>query len=131
MTKSLRWGVGSLMALAGLVAVTSFVGCSDDEPGPGPVDTDTGTPDTGTDTGTDSGAPIDTGSDAAETETTIFVADRAVTLLHASPDLGAKLFCLGRFLPTRLPQTASHRPPLVRSASLTQLRPRIQRSSQP
>ncbi len=97
MTKSLRWGVGSLMALAGLVAVTSFVGCSDDEPGPGPVDTDTGTPDTGTDTGTDSGAPIDTGSDAAETETTIFVADRAVTLLHASPDLGAKLFCLGAF----------------------------------
>lgn len=34
MTKSLRWGVGSLMALAGLVAVTSFVGLQRRRAGP-------------------------------------------------------------------------------------------------
>lgn len=107
MTKSLRWGVGSLMALAGLVAVTSFVGCSDDEPGPGPVDTDTGTvAETSTDTGSDTGT-TDTGSpgDADASETPPFVADRAVTILHASPDYGAKLFCLGAFLTTSEPAT--------------------------
>lgn len=99
MTKSLRWGVGSLMALAGLVAVTSFVGCSDDEPGPGPVDTDTGTAETSTDTGTDTGTPpVDSATDSGgDTDAAVPPPDRAVTIVHASPDYGAKFFCLGAF----------------------------------
>lgn len=98
MTKSLRWGVGSLVALAGLVAVTSFVGCGDDDPGNPPVETDTGT-DTGTatETGTDSGS-TDTGTPGdADAGDTFVPPDRAVTILHAAPDYGSKFFCLGAF----------------------------------
>lgn len=99
MTKSLRWGIASVLTLAGL-AMVSVVGCSDDTTGTPPPE-DTGTPDTGSaDTGSDTGSPTDSGTDSptdTPTDTPPFVPDRAVSIVHASPDYGAKLFCLGAF----------------------------------
>lgn len=99
MTKSLRWGIASVLTLAGL-AMVSVVGCSDDTTGTPPPE-DTGTPDTGSaDTGSDTGSPTDSATDSptdTPTDTPPFVADRAVSIVHASPDFGAKLFCLGAF----------------------------------
>ncbi len=100
MTKSMRWSVGSMLVLGGLAAL-SFVGCSDDAASNPPVDTDTGVADTGS---TDTGTPPDTATpdvttDVGDTsDAPPFVADRAVTLIHASPDFGSKFICLGAFL---------------------------------
>lgn len=106
MTKATRWGVSALMILGG-VALGGFAGCSDDDPQPGPVvDTDTGVLDTGTtdtgttDTGTPDTTPTDTGTDG---DTAAPAADRAVSLVFASPDLGEKLLCLGAFAGTADP----------------------------
>jgi hypothetical protein len=104
MTKAMRLGVSALLILGG-VGLGSFIGCSsDDEPAPvadtgteEDTATDTGTADTGSDdtaTG-DTGSPTDGGSDTAETGPK--PADRKVTLLFGSPDLGGKFACFGAF----------------------------------
>jgi hypothetical protein len=85
------------MVIGGL-ALGAFAGCSDDDPvAPPPVDEDTGTLDTGS---TDTARP-DVASETATdtgTDTGPFKADRAATLVFASPDLGGKLVCLAAFL---------------------------------
>jgi len=96
MTKATRWGVSALMVIGGL-ALGAFAGCSDDDPTPAPIqDEDSGQPaDTmKPDTGTlpDTNMPVDAPPDAP------FVADRAVTLAFASPDLAPRWMCMGAFL---------------------------------
>ncbi|MGZ3422094.1 MAG: hypothetical protein ACXVEF_37015 [Polyangiales bacterium] len=104
MTKAMRWGVSALLILGG-VGFGSFVGCSSDD-NPAPAETDTGT---GEDTAvtTDTSTPEDTGTmeeTAADTgptdtggETGPKPADRSVSLLFGSPDLGSKFACFGAF----------------------------------
>lgn len=103
MTKAIRWGLSALMTV-GCIGLGSVAGCSDDEP-VAVTDPDTGTPPT--DTGSDTGTPLmDTGT-AAETSTDTgsgdgeagppVPANRAVTVVFASPDLGGKYICAGAF----------------------------------
>jgi hypothetical protein len=101
MTKAMRWGFSAVFAM-GCVGLGTVAGCSEDEDVAPPVDTDTGTPaDTGTaDTGTptDTGTPpTDSGGGDTPTDAPPFAADRAATVVFASPDLGRKFLCAGAF----------------------------------
>lgn len=97
MTNSMRWGLTSLTALGLLVGGMAFNGCSSSSDAPVPAE------DTGTDTGTADSfvPPVDTGTDTADTnvpdtfDAPPAVPDRKITIVHASPDAGAQLFCFG------------------------------------
>lgn len=101
MTKAMRWGFSALLSI-GCVGLGTVVGCSEDDPVT-PVDNDTGTPDldTGTlDTGMpdpDTGTPMEGGMDADAADAPPFVADRAVTVVFASPDMPRRFLCAGAF----------------------------------
>lgn len=98
MTNSMRWGLSSLTALGLLVGGMAFNGCSSSSDPPVTVEdsgTDTAQPDTFVPP-VDSSA--DTATDAADaTDTTVppAVPDRKITIVHASQDAGAQLFCFG------------------------------------
>jgi hypothetical protein len=100
MTNTMRWRLTSLTALGLLVGGLAFNGCSSSSTAPTPeVDSgtdaevpDTTPADTSVDTGTDTGA--DTGADVPDTFVPA-VPDRKITIVHASPDAGAQLFCFG------------------------------------
>ncbi len=96
MTNSMRWGLTSLTALGLVVAGVAFVGCSSSSSTPA-ADTgtgdDTGTPtDSATDGATDSASATDSATDAVDAAV---VADRKITIIHASPDAGNQIFCFG------------------------------------
>ena len=115
MTKTMRWGVGTL-SLVGLVGFGTFVGCSSDNGGDQPpVDTDSGvTPPADTNPRPDTGGGGDTGGDTAKADTTGGgdsgggdttdssetpppAPDRKVTFVFASPDTPPQFMCLGGF----------------------------------
>lgn len=111
MTKAIRWGLSALMT-AGAIGLGSVAGCSDDEPDPVPVDPDTGSvTETGTiDTGIlDTGTATETSTDSGDSGDTgiIFKADRAVSIVFASPDLTGKYLCAGAFAPGDLKAATS------------------------
>ena len=101
MTKTMRWGVGTI-SIVGLVGFGSFIGCSSDNGGDQlPVtDTDSGvtplvdsapgdsTPNTDT-------PPGDSPADTAEAPPP--APDRKVTFVFASPDSKPQYMCLGAF----------------------------------
>jgi hypothetical protein len=97
MTNSMRWGLSSLTALGLLVAGGAIVGCSSSSSGgtttPEDTGVDTEVPDTTVADANDSAVP-DTGADVPDTFVPA-VPDRKITIVHASPDAGAQLFCFG------------------------------------
>jgi len=98
MTKAMRWGVAALTMFGGVAFGGAFAGCGDDDPvNPAPVDSGTDT------TPTDTNPTPSDASDASDTAPP--GADRAATLVFASPDLGGKFVCFGAF--TSDPATAT------------------------